>query len=171
MHLLFHVVSFPLIIFPLILHLPGLYARRAALTVPSDISSGSDTPSAWSLTLTVEAHRHHNDQVSFNTRSYCWNDVCTFPGPTIHVQAGDNLTLTILNKLDSYSQHNTHVMNTMNSPNTTNFHTHGLHIDPSVDDVFLRADPGDALVYEFHIPSNHGSGMLWYHDHVHGSSA
>ena len=138
---------------------------------PLDISSGISSPSTWSLTLTLQQHRFTNNKVSFTTRSYCYSDICSYPGPTLHLQAGDNLTLTLVNNLGPYSHtNNTHVMNTMNSPNTTNFHTHGLHISPHVDNVFLRADPGDSLVYEFKIPLNHASGMMWYHDHLHGSS-
>jgi FtsP/CotA-like multicopper oxidase with cupredoxin domain len=152
------------------LHLSLPFCKGGApLVSPVDISSGTSSPSTWSLTLTVEAHRHQNDQIAFNTRAYCWNGVCSVPGPTIHVRAGDNFTLTIVNNLGP-NPDNSHVMNTMNSPNTTNFHTHGLHIDPNVDDVFLRADPGESLVYDFRIPAHHGSGMMWYHDHVHGSS-
>ena len=107
--------------------------------------------------------------MSFTTRSYCHNDSCSYPGPTIHIRAGDNFTLTIINNLEA-NEESSHVMNTMNSPNTTNFHTHGLHIDPNIDNVFIRVEPGDSYVYDFHIPENHASGMMWYHDHLHGSS-
>jgi FtsP/CotA-like multicopper oxidase with cupredoxin domain len=141
-----------------------------ALTTPFDIFSGNDGPSEWSLTLSVEENRHQNDQIAFNTRSYCYNGACSYPGPTIHIKAGDRLKLTILNNLAPNKEGSTHVMNTMHSPNSTNFHTHGLHIDPNVDNVFLQADPGETLHYDFRIPDNHASGLMWYHDHIHGSS-
>ena len=55
-------------------------------------------------------------------------------------------------------------------PNTTNLHTHGLHIDPAIDTIFESAGPGESLVYYYSLPSNHASGLHWYHAHKHGSS-
>ncbi|CAE7661735.1 unnamed protein product, partial [Symbiodinium microadriaticum] len=49
-------------------------------------------------------------------------------------------------------------------------HTHGLHIDPAVDTVFVKASPGGSLVYRYHLPSDHAPGLHWYHAHLHGSS-
>jgi hypothetical protein len=62
-------------------------------------------------------------------------------------------------------------VNSMRYPNHTNVHTHGLHIDPAVDNVMLHAAPGETLVYAYTIPDNHMAGTHWYHSHQHGSSA
>ena len=63
------------------------------------------------------------------------------------------------------------VMNSLHWPNTSNIHTHGLHIDPEVDTVLLKVHPGDSHTYHYVIPDNHSSGLNWYHTHSHGSSA
>ena len=57
--------------------------------------------------------------------------------------------------------------------NTTNIHTHGLHVDPSgnSDNVFIRVAPGKSFDYEIKIPENHVAGTFWYHAHVHGASS
>ena len=136
------------------------------------ISSGSDSPSAWDLTLTVKAHRHSNVQVAFTTRSYCVNGTCSYPGPIIRILPGDNFTLTLVNELGAETNLSSpHLHNSIHSPNTTNVHTHGLHIDPNVDNVFVKAGPGESLVYKYRLPTDHAPGLHWYHAHFHGSSA
>jgi hypothetical protein len=134
------------------------------------ISSNATTPTSWSATIEIREHRHINSRFGFTTRSYCYQNVCSYPGPTISLKPGDNLTLTVVNNLGPYSSTHTHVHNTIHSPNTTNVHTHGLHISPLVDNVFLTAAPGDTLIYNYEIRSDHAPGLHWYHAHFHGSS-
>jgi hypothetical protein len=60
----------------------------------------------------------------------------------------------------------------MHHPNTSNIHTHGLHIDPTVDNIYKAAQPdGGTLVYVYELPAAHAPGLHWYHAHTHGSSA
>lgn len=134
------------------------------------IQSNSSSPSNWNATIEIKEHRHINSRVGFTTRSYCYNNICTYPGPTISLKPGDNFTLIVKNKLGPYTSPRVHKHNTIHSPNTTNIHTHGLHISPSVDNVFLFADPGENLTYHYQILSDHAPGLHWYHAHYHGSS-
>mmetsp|Transcript_4776 Transcript_4776/g.7266 ORF Transcript_4776/g.7266 Transcript_4776/m.7266 type:complete len:653 (+) Transcript_4776:95-2053(+) len=139
------------------------------LTYPHVVDSGKDVPSEWTATLVVREHRHSNSQVSFTTRSYCYQSKCTYPGPTIAVLPGDNFTLVLTNELGP-TPHNEHIMNHMHSPNTTNIHTHGLHIGSDVDTVFVHAAPGETITYPYKIRDDHAPGLMWYHAHYHGSS-
>lgn len=52
----------------------------------------------------------------------------------------------------------------------TNFHTHGWHVDPNVDNVFksLALSPGKACTYTFRVPRSQPPGTYWYHAHLHG---
>jgi hypothetical protein len=134
------------------------------------ISSNSTTPISWTATIEIREHRHVNSRVGFTTRSYCYQNICSYPGPTISLKPGDNLTLTVVNNLGPESSTHTHVHNTIHSPNTTNVHTHGLHISALVDNVFLSAAPGETLIYKYEIRSDHAPGLHWYHAHFHGSS-
>jgi FtsP/CotA-like multicopper oxidase with cupredoxin domain len=135
------------------------------------LESGYDYPTNWNLTLYVREYRHSNTKVSFNTRAYCINaTTCSYPGPTIQLNAGDNLTFTLVNELGAESSTAKHVHNTLRSPNTTNVHTHGLHVDPNVDSVFKVAEPGQNITYHYEIHNNHAPGLHWYHAHYHGSS-
>lgn len=63
--------------------------------------------------------------------------------------------------------------------NTTNLHVHGIqtvpHLfepvgtsNPSAPMIAIR--PGESKTYEFPIPSDHPSGLYWYHPHHHGST-
>jgi FtsP/CotA-like multicopper oxidase with cupredoxin domain len=66
-----------------------------------------------------------------------------------------------------------HDMNKPHGFNTTNIHTHGLHVSPSgkSDNVFVEVKPGEHFDYEIKIPSDHAAGTFWYHAHKHGSVA
>ncbi len=63
-------------------------------------------------------------------------------------------------------------VNTPTDFNTTNLHTHGLHVSPAgvADNVFVAIPPGQAFKYEIKIPRNHPAGTYWYHAHVHGAT-
>lgn len=141
----------------------------AALTYPAVLSS---TAATWSAALDVQATRWTEPSqgyVSMTTRLYCSQGVCTLPGPTIRLKPGDTFTLTLTNSLGAETS-STHTMNTMHSPNTTNVHTHGLHVDPNIDSVFVSAAPGGSHTYVYQIPASHAPGLHWYHSHLHGSS-
>jgi FtsP/CotA-like multicopper oxidase with cupredoxin domain/peroxiredoxin len=55
--------------------------------------------------------------------------------------------------------------------NTTNLHTHGLHVSPRdpADNIFPEVEPGKKRKYEYCIGSDHPAGTFWYHAHKHGS--
>lgn len=73
------------------------------------------------------------------------------PGPVLETRAGDTVRLTLINQLDR----------------PTNLHHHGLHISPTIDNVFREVPPGERYTYEFQIPSNHPAITGWYHPHYH----
>jgi FtsP/CotA-like multicopper oxidase with cupredoxin domain len=57
--------------------------------------------------------------------------------------------------------------------NSTNLHTHGLHVSPAGngDNVLLDIVPHTDFPYEINIPSDHPAGTFWYHSHRHGATA
>jgi hypothetical protein len=96
------------------------------MAFPEVISSGQAKPAAWNLTLQLRAHRHENSRVAFNTRSYCYEGRCSYPGPTISLKPGDNCTLILENQLEQEEMGGGgHVHNTIHSSNVSNLHTHG----------------------------------------------
>ena len=89
------------------------------------------------------------------TRALGYNG--TSPGPTLRVAPGDVLRVTLANHLDD----------------TTNLHTHGLHVSPkgNGDNVFRMVEPGQSARYEYAVPADHPTGTFWYHPHHHGTVA
>ena len=54
----------------------------------------------------------------------------------------------------------------------TNLHLHGSHVSPGKsDNVMIAVENGESQEYEYKIPENHPSGLLWMHVHLHGSTS
>ena len=101
-------------------------------------------------------------------------------GPAIEVMPGDSVRINLDNRLSKADP-----SCNPNAPaglglapgvgcfNTTNLHTHGLHVSPTgnSDNVLLDINPETLFPYEINIPDDHPSGTFWYHAHRHGSTA
>src|SRR5258706_12131415 len=76
--------------------------------------------------------------------------------PTLRVHPSDTIRLRLANMLTE----------------PTNLHTHGLTVSPrgNSDNVLLNVAPGQTQDYEIRLPTNHPSGLFWYHPHPHGFS-
>lgn len=101
-------------------------------------------------------------------------------GPAITVKPGDVLRVDLINSLskDDPSCFDDPPSGLALPPfvgcfNTTNLHTHGLHVSPSgnSDNVLLNIAPQTRFPYEINVPADHPSGTFWYHAHRHGSTA
>lgn len=101
-------------------------------------------------------------------------------GPTIEVDPGTVLRVDLNNKLstdDPTCQPNPpaylHLYPGVGCFNTSNLHTHGLHVSPAgnSDNVLLNIAPQTSFPYEINIPYDHPAGTFWYHAHRHGSTA
>lgn len=114
---------------------------------------------------------------SVNLRSYNGKLV----GPTLRVKPEDTIKVTLINNLPPESNPQTDQNNNLpRAFNTTNFHTHGLHVSPegNSDNVLREMPPQDHLgdappqyPIEIALPNHHPGGTYWYHSHLHGSTA
>jgi FtsP/CotA-like multicopper oxidase with cupredoxin domain len=132
----------------------------------------------------------------------------TIPAPTLRMRVGDLLRIKVFNNLPAnpaYPPVNPVPPATLpwpqpahlRYPNSTNLHTHGLHVYPDiypqpytppgqnpdtsnppklygdfvVDDPEQGIKPGETRQYEYRIREDHPAGTYWYHPHLHGSSA
>lgn len=98
----------------------------------------------------------------------------TFPAPTLRIKAGDTLRIKLTNNLPADTDPVPADRNTPHHFNTTNLHTHGLHVSPQEpsDNVFVLVEPeGGTYQYEYHIPADHPPGTYWYHPHNHGATS
>ena len=132
----------------------------------------------------------------------CYNNAV--PGTTFEIYPGDRLEFTLNNLLPPnqpvppagsvYSKYDCQELMDHNFPgcfNTTNLHTHGLHVSPkskdgiSSDDVGVRVFPANDRMsgcmpgedcsvvtrkYCIQLPTFHAPGTHWYHAHVHGAT-
>jgi FtsP/CotA-like multicopper oxidase with cupredoxin domain len=125
----------------------------------------------------------------------------TIPAPTLRIRVGDLLRIKVFNNLPPnpvFPPGTPPQPHHLRYPNSTNLHTHGLHvypdiypqpavppfIDPNqpnlpplvfgdfvVDDPEYGIQPGQTRQYEYRIRDDHPPGTYWYHPHLHGSSA
>jgi FtsP/CotA-like multicopper oxidase with cupredoxin domain len=111
----------------------------------------------------------------------------SYSGPTLVVKGGDQLRIRLVNNLPVNPpfmafRDPTNYM----KPNTTNLHTHGLHVYPGIyadrnpleyGDYVVDSNIGGVLPngdfrqYVYHIPKDHPEGPFYYHPQYHGSSA
>ena len=124
---------------------------------------------------------------------YCYVDDNGNQSPTLRLQPGDTLILTLKNEISvsamGSSSTGASTLMAMNnfhdgihdpctggvmSPASTNLHFHGLAIPPLChQDETLKTliEPGDPpFEYRIQIAKNQPPGLYWYHPHVHGFS-
>src|SRR5262249_49159893 len=121
------------------------------------------------VTLTV----NYGDNVirGSRVRLRCYNG--RLVGPTLRAKPGDVLHVRLDNRLPEVPELPVHSVNVPHGLNSTNLHTHGLHVSPegNSDNVYLDVRPGQTQDYEIKIPKDHVAGTFWYHPHRHGSVA
>jgi FtsP/CotA-like multicopper oxidase with cupredoxin domain len=105
----------------------------------------------------------------------------SIPAPTLRVNAGDRLRINVVNALPP-NPPSSEPTKHLRYPNSTNLHTHGLHVAPGLvsagvygdyvmDDPQLGVQPGQSRQHEYRIGPGHPPGAYWYHPHLHGASA
>jgi len=153
---------------------------------PADAGAGLFQPSQWESVDLVEpeVRRSADGELATELRvGYAYADIGgyrlslrtyegTIPGPTLRVQPGDVLRITLINDLPPNRTEmplNTDLPHHFNS---TNLHVHGLHVSPSgnADNIFRSMEPGQSYDVEIAVPADHPRGTYWYHPHHHGSA-
>ena len=125
---------------------------------------------------------------SASLRAYGYdNHGPSYSGPTLVVRGGEQLRIKLVNNLPVNPpfvafRDPTNYM----KPNTTNLHTHGLHVFPGIYSDKKDAEYGDYVVdpntggvipqgdkrqYVYNLPKDHPAGPFYYHPQYHGSSA
>jgi len=160
--------------------LPSPGASPGASPSPSPVVPGADltqprvlTSQGGTLDATLRVMFGTNDVGGQRLTSRTYEGVLC--GPTLRVKPGETLKFTVDNQLPENEDENTDYpdMNTPHHFNSTNNHTHGLHVSPSgnSDNIFVDVKPGEKFQYQYDLPANHPAGTMWYHPHRHGSSS
>jgi FtsP/CotA-like multicopper oxidase with cupredoxin domain len=155
-------------------------AEGSQVTGPEDLRSHNGI-------LKVELTARNSRQSDGSTR-YCFIDEKGAESPTLRVNPGDLVILTLKNDLTDFrvaaaengQQHMHREMEAdgnscssgLMTSVSTNLHFHGLTIPPVChqDDVLKTAiQPRDPpFEYRFRIPADEPPGLYWYHPHIHG---
>jgi FtsP/CotA-like multicopper oxidase with cupredoxin domain len=131
---------------------------------------------------------------SFGRQLYCFMTPSGLENPTLYVNPGDTLNITVTNNtppvLPTESNVTTEQFNPPNCGDTTeielnadtsalhvmtggsmNIHYHGTNTTPGChgDNVVKTLiNPGHTFSYSLQFPTNEPPGLYWYHPHVHG---
>jgi FtsP/CotA-like multicopper oxidase with cupredoxin domain len=151
-------------------------ASGSMVTEPEDLRSHNGV-------LKIELTAYNSRQSDGSTR-YCFVDENGAESPTLRVNPGDLVILTLKNDLTAFTATAATAPPHMHGKNgnsctsgamtaeSMNLHFHGLTIPPVChqDDVLHTSiQPGDApFEYRFRIPENEPPGLYWYHPHIHG---
>jgi FtsP/CotA-like multicopper oxidase with cupredoxin domain len=159
---------------------------------PDTIHLGTFSPTAWVYEV-CQTSVAVQDQCPADSST-----AASYAGVVLQLQPGDHLRMKLVNHLpqapsDAESAHGPDaMMNEMLMANPTNIHTHGLIVEPRKADasdptygdyVYVVGYPSGKLPpmvdpdltatdqpiqYDIYIPTNHPSGMYYFHPHVHG---
>jgi FtsP/CotA-like multicopper oxidase with cupredoxin domain len=123
---------------------------------------------------------------------YCFMTPSGLENPTLYVNPGDTLNVTVTNNTPTVEPTTTELFNPPNcgdttevelNPDTTglnpmtggsmNIHYHGTNTTPAChgDNVVKTLiNPGSTFAYSLQFPTTEPPGLYWYHPHVHGLS-
>jgi len=149
-----------------------VFVRAAQFEEPLEIHCSAEPDHIIDLTI-VRNRVNIDGQIIFDTRLYSYKGTPYAPAPTIIMKAGDVCFVRLHNDLSQNTTQSTCNMhyNGFHCPDTSNLHTHGLHVSPYDDDINTTVVPGDMHTYSYHVPSDHLMGTHWYHAHYHGSTS
>jgi FtsP/CotA-like multicopper oxidase with cupredoxin domain len=121
---------------------------------------------------------------SFGRQLFCFMTPSGLENPTLYVNPGDTLNVTVTNNTPRVVPTTTEVYNPPNCGDTTelelvstmtggsmNIHYHGTNTTPAChgDNVVKTLiNPGTTFSYSLKFPTDEPPGLYWYHPHVHG---
>jgi FtsP/CotA-like multicopper oxidase with cupredoxin domain len=163
----------------------SLTFSAAAVTCPARPGSGSDVINPLDVT---SQNGILDVNLSFNTGtddtgaiSYCFLFNNSNEAPTLRLNPGEQVRLTLLNQAQAGGTSNapahSHLAGAPDPCNgvmtslSTNVHFHGLNVFSTchADEVIhTLVNPGDPpFHYNFNVPANEPPGLYWYHPHPH----
>ena len=127
---------------------------------------------------------YQTSQDSYGFTRYCFVNSDGAQSPTLHVNPGDTLVLTLTNLVPEQSggmpamagmamskagEGGCGAMNM--TPSSVNIHYHGTNTPPICHEdeaIHTIINSGETFRYEVHFPKNEPPGLYWYHPHIHG---
>jgi FtsP/CotA-like multicopper oxidase with cupredoxin domain len=166
-------------VFPAAAHASFCYrpAQGSMITQPPDLYSENGV-----LRVTLNYYTRLDN---WGHTLFCYQTPDGKEAPTLHLNPGDKLKLTLTNKepgdpealgssLEQVSGDSVVCGDANMTDQSVNLHFHGMNVSPnchSDDVVRTLVNPGESFDYTIKIPKNEPPGMYWYHQHVHGISS
>jgi FtsP/CotA-like multicopper oxidase with cupredoxin domain len=113
---------------------------------------------------------------------FCFVTSDGLESPTLHVNPGDTINITLTNMLTDEPGGRSEVISNAKDvcgaatmmTTSVNMHFHGTNTAPtchSDETIRTLVNPGETFNYVLHIPKDEPPGLYWYHPHVHGISS
>ncbi|HVU20668.1 MAG TPA: multicopper oxidase domain-containing protein [Rhizomicrobium sp.] len=140
-------------------------------------------PDIYSHNGVLKVHFNYHTSVDNEGRVlFCFVTDDGLENPTLHVNPGDKIEMTVTNLVPAVSTSPSEVVSSgqdvCGSPIMTltsvNVHFHGTNTLPTChSDEVIRTliNSGETFKYSIHFPKDEPPGMYWYHPHVHGISS
>ena len=139
---------------------PDLYSQNGVLQVAMSYYTGVD---------------------AFNRTEFCFVTSDGSEGPTLHVNPGDQILITLTDMVPNAPGSPEEVVSAGNAATfcmastmtaaSVNMHFHGTNVAPSChSDEVIRTiiNSGQSYQFNLHIPADEPPGLYWYHSHIHG---
>jgi FtsP/CotA-like multicopper oxidase with cupredoxin domain len=155
------------------------FAAGSAITAPEDLYSKDGV---LTVKLTYQTTVDQNGNTLF-----CFTDSNGAQSPTLHVNPGDRIAMTVTNEIAGPAPAVSMKMPmapaaargpaqvcgsaTPMNPASVNVHFHGTNTPPVChQDEVIRTliNAGETFEYDLEIPGDEPPGLYWYHPHVHG---
>jgi FtsP/CotA-like multicopper oxidase with cupredoxin domain len=159
---------------------PALAADTGACPRPDPGTEALPPPDIYSSGGTLNLALEYQTAVDFAGRTlFCFTTADGQESPTLHVDPGDTVTISLTNKLNPVkggpSEFVSPVTKVCGDSQMTltsaNMHFHGLNVSPRChgdETIRTLVNSGQTFTYTIHIPTNEPPGLYWYHPHVHG---
>jgi FtsP/CotA-like multicopper oxidase with cupredoxin domain len=146
----------------------------SVVTQPTDLYSANGA-----LNLTLDYITSTDAQ---GRTLYCFVTPSGIESPTLHVNPGDTLNITLKNLIPRPAPGSSSMMMPMDSnlcgemtmdESSVNMHFHGTNTSPtchSDEVIHTIINSGDTFQYSVKIPPDEPAGLYWYHPHIHGQS-
>ena len=165
--------------------LPGYAMAQDAGNCPRPAPGSEITPppDVFSSNGALNVHLNYvTDVDSYGRTLLCFVTPDGLESPTLHVNPGDTINITLTNELPPAPAAAQEVVSDTKKVcgdstmtlTSVNMHFHGTNTSPKChSDEVIRTlvNSGETFTYTLKIPSDEPPGLYWYHPHVHGISS
>ncbi|HWA88820.1 MAG TPA: multicopper oxidase domain-containing protein [Rhizomicrobium sp.] len=150
---------------------------------PAAQSEVTRPPDIYSQNGSIDIAMNYYTEMDATGRTlFCFVTSDGIESPTLHVNPGDHINITLTNMVPATPGGRSMVMsndgntcgNAVQTDESVNMHFHGTNTSPtchSDEVIHTLVNSGETFHYHLRIPADEPPGLYWYHPHVHGISS